>query len=195
MILSEIQALASSSDSNVKQLEKIYVPLVEQKKYNLVGRLLGPKGMTLKRIQAETQTKMSILGRSSMKDKQKEEELRGSSEPAHQHLKDDLHILIEANPPCSSHKLAAGVAEVRKMLIPPVKKKKTLYKTYTQQDNQAPKKKEQCCVFVLYKSFKCTMCTICWSCTELVEFIPAVLIDVWRESQLCLTVLGVGWVV
>ena len=116
----EIQALSSSSDSNQKQTEKIYVPLAEQRKYNLVGRLLGPKGLTLKRIQAETQTKMSILGRSSMKDKQKEEELRNSDDPTHQHLKDDLHILIEANPPSSSQKLAAGVAEVRKMLIPPV---------------------------------------------------------------------------
>ena len=104
----------------MKQFEKIYVPLAEQRKYNLVGRLLGPKGLTLKRIQAETLTKMSILGRSSMKDRQKEEELRASDEPSHQHLKDDLHILIEANPPSSSQKLAAGVAEVRKMLIPPV---------------------------------------------------------------------------
>lgn len=77
--------------------------------------------MTLKRIQAETQTKMSILGRGSMKDKGKEEQLRSSNDPGYEHLKDDLHVLIEANPPFSHVKLAAGVAEVRKMMIPLVR--------------------------------------------------------------------------
>ena len=89
--------------------------------FNLLGRLLGPKGMTVKRIQAETQTKMSILGRGSMRDKKKEEELRSTADPTYQHLKDELHVLIEANPPYSVVKLAAGVAEVKKMLIPLVK--------------------------------------------------------------------------
>ena len=88
--------------------------------FNLVGRLLGPKGLTLKRIQAETQTKMTILGRGSMRDKKREEELRESGDPAHSHLNDDLHVLIEVNGPFSEYKLMAGVAEVRKMLIPNV---------------------------------------------------------------------------
>lgn len=74
--------------------------------------------MTLKRIQAETQTKMSILGRGSIKDKKKEEMMRMNNEPGYEHLNDDLHILVDAHPPYSSFKLAAGVAEVKKMLIP-----------------------------------------------------------------------------
>ena len=89
--------------------------------YNLVGRLLGPKGLTLKRMQGETQTKMSIMGRGSMRDKKKEEELRSSEDPANLHLKDDLHVMIVAEPPFSSSKVAAGVAEVKKMLIPLVR--------------------------------------------------------------------------
>ena len=88
--------------------------------HNLVGRLLGPKGLTLKRMQAETQTKMSILGRGSMRDRQKEEELRGGDDPSYAHLKEDLHVLIEAVGPHSTLKVAAGLAEIRKMLIPPV---------------------------------------------------------------------------
>eukprot|EP00731_Ephydatia_muelleri_P038504 Em0786g3a len=108
----------NDQDPNKKQTEKIFIPLEDQKKYNLVGRLLGPKGLTLKRIQAETQTKMSILGRGSMRDKGKEEELRNGTDPAYQHLKENLHIVIEATGPHSVAKLAAGVAEVRKMLIP-----------------------------------------------------------------------------
>ena len=74
----------------------------------------------MKRIQAETQTKMSILGRGSMRDKAKEEELRNGDDATYEHLKDSLHILVEAAAPFSDAKLAAGVAEVRKMLIPPV---------------------------------------------------------------------------
>ena len=110
--------VTNDQDPNKKQTEKIFIPLEDQKKYNLVGRLLGPKGLTLKRIQAETQTKMSILGRGSMRDKGKEEELRNGTDPAYQHLKENLHIVIEATGPHSVAKLAAGVAEVRKMLIP-----------------------------------------------------------------------------
>ena len=63
---------------------------------------------------------MTILGRGSMRDKKKEEELRESGDPAHSHLNDDLHILVEVNGPFNQYKLLAGVAEVRKMLIPNV---------------------------------------------------------------------------
>ena len=71
-------------------------------------------------MQAETQTKMTILGRGSMRDKKREEELRESGDPAHSHLNDDLHVLIEVNGPFNQYKLLAGAAEVRKMLIPNV---------------------------------------------------------------------------
>ena len=71
-------------------------------------------------MQAETQTRMTILGRGSIRDKKKEEELRESGDPAHSHLNEDLHILVEVNGPFSEYKLRAGVAEVRKMLIPTV---------------------------------------------------------------------------
>lgn len=74
--------------------------------------------MTLKRIQAETQTKMSILGRGSIRDKTKEEELRYSNDPAYEHLSDDLHVRVDAQPPYAHVKLAAGVAEIKKMMIP-----------------------------------------------------------------------------
>ena len=39
--------------------------------FNFVGRLLGPRGLTLQRLQADTRTKMTVLGRGSMRDKQK----------------------------------------------------------------------------------------------------------------------------
>jgi KH domain-containing RNA-binding signal transduction-associated protein 3 len=39
--------------------------------FNFVGKLLGPKGNSMKRLQEDTMTKMAVLGRGSMKDKQK----------------------------------------------------------------------------------------------------------------------------
>lgn len=120
-ILIEIKKMTTSVDDPTQpQKEKIYISQEDQKAYNLVGRLLGPKGLTLKRIQAETCTKMSILGKGSIKDRSKEEELRTSGNSMYTHLNEDLHVLIEAGPPSSVHKIAAGAAEVRKMLIPPV---------------------------------------------------------------------------
>ena len=90
--------------------------------HNVVGRILGPQGTTIKRIQAETQCKISILGAGSMRDKRKEEELRTGGDPKYSHLSDGLHVLVEAQGPydIAQARRAAGVAEVRKMLLPPV---------------------------------------------------------------------------
>ena len=54
--------------------------------FNFVGKLLGPKGNSLKRMQEETLTKMAVLGRGSMRDKEKEEEMRKSGDPKYSHL-------------------------------------------------------------------------------------------------------------
>lgn len=39
--------------------------------FNFVGKLLGPKGNSLKRLQEDTMTKMAILGKGSMRNKEK----------------------------------------------------------------------------------------------------------------------------
>lgn len=39
--------------------------------FNFVGKLLGPRGNSMKRLQEETGVKMSILGKGSMRDKEK----------------------------------------------------------------------------------------------------------------------------
>jgi len=49
-------------------------------------------------------TKMAVLGRGSMRDKQKEEDLRLSADPKYQHLQEDLHVEITAfAPPAEAH--------------------------------------------------------------------------------------------
>jgi len=96
------------------------VPVREHPKFNFVGKLLGPKGNSMKRLQEETMTKMAVLGRGSMRDKQKEEELRSSADPKYQHLQEDLHVEITAfAPPAEAHaRIAYALTEVRKYLIP-----------------------------------------------------------------------------
>nr|CAD7427675.1 unnamed protein product [Timema monikensis] len=88
--------------------------------FNFVGKLLGPKGNSMKRLQEDTMTKMAVLGRGSMKDKQKEEEMRASLDPKYAHLSDDLHVEIAAfAPPAEAHaRIAYALAELRKYLIP-----------------------------------------------------------------------------
>ncbi|XP_068084314.1 KH domain-containing, RNA-binding, signal transduction-associated protein 2-like [Anabrus simplex] len=88
--------------------------------FNFVGKLLGPKGNSLKRLQEDTMTKMAILGRGSMRDKHKEEELRCSGDPKFSHLSDDLHVEITAfAPPAEAHaRIAYALAEVRRFLVP-----------------------------------------------------------------------------
>jgi len=99
---------------------KVLVPVREHPKFNFVGKLLGPKGNSMKRLQEETMCKMAVLGRGSMKDRQKEEELRNSLDPKYSHLCDDLHVEISAlGPPAEAHaRIAYALAEVRKYLIP-----------------------------------------------------------------------------
>jgi len=104
----------------VKLSDKVVVPVKEYPKFNFVGKLLGPRGNTLKRLQQSTQTRMSVLGRGSTRDKAKEEELRNSDDPKHEHLKDPLHVLIEVEGPKSeAHaRLAAALAEIQKYMVP-----------------------------------------------------------------------------
>ncbi|XP_049940893.1 KH domain-containing, RNA-binding, signal transduction-associated protein 2-like [Schistocerca serialis cubense] len=104
----------------IKVTVRVLVPVKEHPKFNFVGKLLGPKGNSLKRLQEDTMTKMAVLGRGSMRDKAKEEELRASSDPKYAHFNDDLHVEITAfAPPAEAHaRIAYALAEVRKFLVP-----------------------------------------------------------------------------
>ncbi|XP_046856919.1 KH domain-containing, RNA-binding, signal transduction-associated protein 2-like [Xenia sp. Carnegie-2017] len=107
-------------EPSTKLFEKVMIPIKKYPKFNFVGRLLGPKGLTFKRLQSMTGCKMSILGQGSMRDKEKEQELLDSNDPKYDHLKEELHVLIEVDAPkAEAHgRLAAGIAEVQKFLVP-----------------------------------------------------------------------------
>ncbi|XP_073408075.1 KH domain-containing, RNA-binding, signal transduction-associated protein 1 isoform X2 [Dendrobates tinctorius] len=108
------------SHKNMKLKERILIPVKLYPKFNFVGKILGPQGNTIKRLQEETGAKISVLGKGSMRDKAKEEELRKGGDPKYSHLNMDLHVFIEVfGPPCEAYnRMAHAMEEVKKFLVP-----------------------------------------------------------------------------
>ncbi|XP_033210342.1 KH domain-containing, RNA-binding, signal transduction-associated protein 2 [Belonocnema kinseyi] len=117
---SERRMVDITRDKPIKVAVRVQVPVRDHPKFNFVGKLLGPKGNSLKRLQEDTMCKMAVLGRGSMKDRQKEEELRVSGDPKFSHLMEDLHVEISAYAtPAEAHaRIAYALAEVRRFLVP-----------------------------------------------------------------------------
>lgn len=65
--------------------------MISYLQFNYVGRLLGPKGSTLKGMQVISGCKLAILGKGSMKDKDREEQCRQEG-GKYAHLNEDLHV-------------------------------------------------------------------------------------------------------
>ncbi|XP_073272274.1 KH domain-containing protein At5g56140-like [Primulina huaijiensis] len=87
----------SSSGLIVKQTIRVDIPVDQYPNFNFVGRLLGPRGNSLKRVEATTDCRVLIRGRGSIKDPVREEMMRGK--PGYEHLNEPLHILLEAELP------------------------------------------------------------------------------------------------
>ncbi|XP_057473864.1 KH domain-containing protein At5g56140-like [Actinidia eriantha] len=87
----------SSSGIIAKRTIRVDIPVDQYPNYNFVGRLLGPRGNSLKRVEVSTECRVLIRGRGSIKDPTKEEMMRGK--PGYEHLNEPLHILVEAELP------------------------------------------------------------------------------------------------
>ncbi|CAK8691484.1 unnamed protein product [Clavelina lepadiformis] len=110
--------LSCFPDKNSKSSMNIKVPTDEYPNFNFVGRLLGPGGATLKGIQEVTNTRISILGRGSMRDQKKMDDLIKSGDPKYSHLKHPLHVKIMSNAPLGQAHINMGRAalEIVKLL-------------------------------------------------------------------------------
>jgi len=97
---------------------KIYIPEVEN--YSFIGRILGPRGISVRRLEAETECKILIRGRGSIKDEKREQYLL--TRPGWAHLRDKLHILLLANDESSAkicrERLEGAVQVIQRLLIP-----------------------------------------------------------------------------
>ncbi|XP_060656996.1 RNA-binding protein asd-2 isoform X2 [Drosophila nasuta] len=116
----KLKMLDITRDKPVKVSVKVAVPVRDHPKFNFVGKLLGPKGNSMKRLQEDTMCKMAVLGRGSMRDRRKEEELRASGDSRYAHLFEDLHVEIATfAAPAEAHaRIAYALAEVRRFLVP-----------------------------------------------------------------------------
>eukprot|EP00475_Leptophrys_vorax_P010223 TRINITY_DN16895_c0_g1_i1.p1 TRINITY_DN16895_c0_g1~~TRINITY_DN16895_c0_g1_i1.p1 ORF type:complete len:363 (+),score=-29.54 TRINITY_DN16895_c0_g1_i1:273-1361(+) len=81
----------------VRRTYRINVPVDKFPAYNFVGRLLGPRGNSLKRVEAQTGCRVLIRGRGSIKDPCREERMRGK--PGYEHLFEPLHVIVLAEMP------------------------------------------------------------------------------------------------
>ncbi|XP_039953376.1 KH domain-containing, RNA-binding, signal transduction-associated protein 2-like [Bactrocera neohumeralis] len=104
----------------IKLVQKVFVPIKQYPKFNFTGKILGPKGNSLRRLQEETQCRIVIKGRNSIRDRAKEEEMRNSGDPRHSHLNKDLFVEIStvATPAEAYARVAYALAEIRKYLVP-----------------------------------------------------------------------------
>ncbi|KVI11463.1 hypothetical protein Ccrd_010120 [Cynara cardunculus var. scolymus] len=66
-------APASPSSFNTKRVLRLDIPVDSFPNFNFVGRLLGPRGNSLKRVEASTGCRVFIRGRGSIKDPDKDE--------------------------------------------------------------------------------------------------------------------------
>ncbi|XP_077404735.1 KH domain-containing, RNA-binding, signal transduction-associated protein 1b [Vanacampus margaritifer] len=106
----------------IKLKERVLIPVKQYPKFNFVGKILGPQGNTIKRLQEETGAKISVLGKGSMRDKAKEEELRNGGEPKYAHLTMELHVFVEVYAPLPEAylRMAHAMEEVKKFMFPDV---------------------------------------------------------------------------
>ena len=71
-----------------KFYRKIFIPINEFPGYNFIGLIIGPRGNTQKRMQKETNTKIAIRGRGSVKE-------GASRDPKYDYGEDEeLHVLV-----------------------------------------------------------------------------------------------------
>lgn len=105
---------------NVKLKERVLIPTKQYPRLNFVGKILGPQGSTIKRLQEDTGAKISVLGKGSMRDKHKEEECRKGGEAKYSHLNMELHVFIEISAPIPEAymRMAHTMGEVKKFLTP-----------------------------------------------------------------------------
>ncbi|GMH26390.1 hypothetical protein Nepgr_028233 [Nepenthes gracilis] len=120
-------APASPSSFTVKKILRLEIPVDTYPNFNFVGRLLGPRGNSLKRVEASTGCRVYIRGKGSIKDPDKEEKLRGR--PGYEHLNEPLHILVEADlPPNMIDMKLQQAKEILEELLKPVDESQDYYK-------------------------------------------------------------------
>ncbi|KPM06239.1 Held out wings-like protein 1 [Sarcoptes scabiei] len=105
------------ADGPIVQLDKrIVIPVDKYPEHNFVGRIIGPRGLTIRELEVDCGCKLYIRGRGSLRNKEKEDKCRGL--PNWEHLNDDLHVLIivEDSENRAQIKLDYAVEQINKLI-------------------------------------------------------------------------------
>lgn len=87
---------------------KIYIPIRDFPSYNFIGLIIGPRGNTQKRMERETNCKIAIRGKGSVKEGSKGKKVNADEN-------DDLHVLITGD---REDDLDKAAKEVQSLLVP-----------------------------------------------------------------------------
>ncbi|RLN63549.1 hypothetical protein BBP00_00004062 [Phytophthora kernoviae] len=87
---------------------KIYIPINDFPSYNFIGLIIGPRGNTQKRMERETNCKIAIRGKGSVKEGSKGKKTNADEN-------DDLHVLITGE---NDDDLDRAAKEVQSLLVP-----------------------------------------------------------------------------
>ncbi|PXF42549.1 Female germline-specific tumor suppressor gld-1 [Gracilariopsis chorda] len=114
------RARAATPSTHPRKRVKLPVPSDKFPDYNFVGRLLGPRGTTLRTLERDTGCRIMIRGKGSIR-KDKEPDVRGK--PGWEHVfNEPLHVVIEApdglQEPSASAALARAADAVELLLVP-----------------------------------------------------------------------------
>ena len=92
-----------------KKQRKIIIPVADHPGYNFFGLIIGPRGNTQKRMQRETNTKIAIRGKGSVKEGSNRDSKfdPGEDEP--------LHVLIEGD---TQTQVDAAADMIQRLLVP-----------------------------------------------------------------------------
>ncbi|ORE10300.1 hypothetical protein BCV72DRAFT_200033, partial [Rhizopus microsporus var. microsporus] len=91
-----------------KLQEKVYIPSKEFPDINFIGQLIGPRGNTLKGMEAESGAKISIRGRGSVKEGKSRTDAASNAAQ-----EEDLHCLVTAD---SEDKIKKAVKLIEKVI-------------------------------------------------------------------------------
>jgi len=93
-----------------KYTKRIFIPINEHPEYNFIGLIIGPRGMTQKSMEKETNTKIAIRGKGSVKPGKGRKD--GKPNPGEE---EELHVLITAE---NDESLERAAEMIQKLLVP-----------------------------------------------------------------------------
>jgi len=94
-ILKEPEYLDIEAEKPIKVTRKVLIPSYRNPTINYVGRIIGPKGVCIKKLAEEFNCVICVLGQGSTNDKVLEKAMLKSGDPKYAHFAEPLHVKIE----------------------------------------------------------------------------------------------------